>query len=116
MLLPIVWWYEHSGTYPCLSCMALNYLTIPSKPLTPILTLYFIINAIFTATSVKVEQLFSRGCLLLTYVHSHLSVQSIHALLCLGIWSKLDLIKNADVRAVSELPVALGDEAALKDG
>ncbi|KIK92031.1 hypothetical protein PAXRUDRAFT_13465 [Paxillus rubicundulus Ve08.2h10] len=27
---PIAWWYEHHGTYPCLSRMALNYLTIPA--------------------------------------------------------------------------------------
>ena len=25
----IKWWHEHRSTYPRLSCMALNYLTIP---------------------------------------------------------------------------------------
>jgi hypothetical protein len=26
-----VWWYEHRGTYPRLSAMALDYLSIPGK-------------------------------------------------------------------------------------
>ncbi|KIM66070.1 hypothetical protein SCLCIDRAFT_111557, partial [Scleroderma citrinum Foug A] len=70
--------------YPCLSCMALDYLTIP-------------------ATSIDIEHLFSCGHLLLSHVHSQLSVQSTHALLCLGIWSELNLVKNTDVNEVSEL-------------
>jgi hypothetical protein len=28
---PILWWYKQSGTYPNLSCMALDYLSIPGK-------------------------------------------------------------------------------------
>ncbi|KAJ3499225.1 hypothetical protein NLJ89_g10123 [Agrocybe chaxingu] len=45
----LLWWYEHHSIYPCLSCMALDYLCIP-------------------ATSMDVERLFSRGCLLLPHV------------------------------------------------
>ena len=26
---PIKWWYECRDTYPALSCMAINYLSIP---------------------------------------------------------------------------------------
>ena len=26
---PLSWWYENWGTYPCLWCMARDYLTIP---------------------------------------------------------------------------------------
>ncbi|KIK31665.1 hypothetical protein CY34DRAFT_102941, partial [Suillus luteus UH-Slu-Lm8-n1] len=27
----IAWWHEHCGSFPCLSHMALDYLTIPGK-------------------------------------------------------------------------------------
>jgi hypothetical protein len=26
----VIWWMQHCTTYPCLLCMALDYLTIPS--------------------------------------------------------------------------------------
>ena len=29
----IKWWYNHRSKYPCLSCMALDYLIIPGKHL-----------------------------------------------------------------------------------
>ena len=29
----IAWWYERRAVYPRLYCMALNYLTIPGRPL-----------------------------------------------------------------------------------
>ncbi|KIK92376.1 hypothetical protein PAXRUDRAFT_147492, partial [Paxillus rubicundulus Ve08.2h10] len=82
--------------YPCLSCMAADYLTIP-------------------ATLVNVEQLFSCGQLILLHVHSWLSMHSTHALLCLSVWSELSLVKNEDVRKVTELPDAVGVEE-LKEG
>ncbi|KIM54667.1 hypothetical protein SCLCIDRAFT_136230, partial [Scleroderma citrinum Foug A] len=59
------WWCKHHCTYPQLSHMALDYLTIP-------------------ATSIDVEWLFSRGRLLLSHVCSQLSAQSTCALLCLS--------------------------------
>ncbi|KIM50708.1 hypothetical protein SCLCIDRAFT_58109, partial [Scleroderma citrinum Foug A] len=67
------------STYPCLSCMAFNYLTIP-------------------ATSVDVECLFSKGCILLPHLCNRLSAQSTHALLCLGSWSQLGFVKNEDIK------------------
>ncbi|KIM52090.1 hypothetical protein SCLCIDRAFT_141934, partial [Scleroderma citrinum Foug A] len=55
------WWCKHRCTYPQLSCMALDYLTIP-------------------ATSIDVKQLFSHGCLLLSHVRSQLpALCTIHA-------------------------------------
>ena len=60
------------------------------------------------------ERLFSCGCLLLTHVHSRLSVQSTRALLCLGTWSKLKLIKDDDVRAISDLPEVLDNEEVFE--
>jgi len=94
----LVWWHEHRGMYPSLSRMALDYLTIP-------------------ATSVDVERLFSRGRLLLSHVRSRLSAQSTRALLCLGSWSRLGLVKDTDVLAVTVLDDVEGDEEPeLDDG
>jgi hypothetical protein len=56
-----------------------------------------------TATSVDVERLFSRGQFLLSYTRSQLSVLSTRALLCLGSWSLLDLVRTEDVKAVMKL-------------
>ncbi|KIM51048.1 hypothetical protein SCLCIDRAFT_52613, partial [Scleroderma citrinum Foug A] len=67
--------------YPCLSRMALDYLTIP-------------------ATSVDVEQLFSKGRVVLPYLRNCLLSQSTRALLCLRQWSKLGLVKDEDLRQV----------------
>ncbi|KIK80454.1 hypothetical protein PAXRUDRAFT_43606, partial [Paxillus rubicundulus Ve08.2h10] len=84
--------------YPHLSRMALDYLTIP-------------------AMSVNVERLFSCGCLLLLHVCSLLSTQSTRALLCLGMWSELKLIKTEDIVKVSALPDVEGDEEEVfEDG
>jgi hypothetical protein len=55
---------------------------------------------------VDVEQVFSQGWLVLSHVQSHLSVQSMHALLCLGAWCQLGLVKGNDIK------VALGEEVA----
>ncbi|KIL00688.1 hypothetical protein PAXRUDRAFT_129274 [Paxillus rubicundulus Ve08.2h10] len=78
--------------------MAIDYLSIP-------------------AMSIDVEHLFSHGHLILSHIHSHLSAQSTHALLCLGTWSKLRLIKDKDVAKVSSLPEIEGDdEVDLVDG
>ena len=80
---PLDWWYKQRRTYPQLSHMALDYLTIPGEfycgpPL-------FLWIDFITATSIDIEQLFSRGRLLLSHVCSRLSAQSTRALLCLGI-------------------------------
>lgn len=68
------------------------------------------------ATSVDVERIFSRGRLLLSHVCSRLSSQSIRALLCLGCWSTMGLVKDTDVLGVAVLPDVEGDEEALEDG
>ncbi|KIL55579.1 hypothetical protein M378DRAFT_90715, partial [Amanita muscaria Koide BX008] len=81
---PIAWWYERRSLFPRLSRMALDYLTIP-------------------ATSVDVEHLFSRGRILLSHLRNCMSAQTTRALLCLGDWSLLDLVKDEDVKKVAEL-------------
>ena len=62
------------------------------------------------------ERLFSRGRLLLTNVHSRLSVQSTRALLCLGYWSLLGLIRSEDIESITKLLDVQGDEEELKEG
>ena len=57
----------------------------------------------FPATSVDVERLFSRGWLLLSHMRSCLSVASTCALLCLGYWSSLGLVRDEDISAVTSL-------------
>ena len=67
-------------------------------------------------TSVDIERLFSRGCLLLSHVRSRLSVQSTRALLCLGSWSELNLINPDDVNSVTMLPDVEGKEQEMAHG
>ena len=57
----------------------------------------------WTATSVDVERLFSRGRLILSHMRSQLSVVSTRALLCLGSWSLRGLVRDEDVKAVALL-------------
>lgn len=54
--------------------------------------------------------MFSQGRLLLSHVRSRLSVQSTRALLCLGIWSELGLVKDSDIKAGLGLDIVCGEE------
>jgi hypothetical protein len=65
--------------------------------------------------SIDMEHVFSQGQLLLLHVHSHLSIQSTHALLCLGTWSALDLVKDSDVRACLSVNKGGKDEDDLPE-
>jgi hypothetical protein len=78
----IAWWIAKASIYPCLSRMALDFLTIP-------------------ATSTGVERMFSRGRLLLPYVRNRLSAQSTRALLCLGYWSKAGFVDEKAVLIIT---------------
>jgi hypothetical protein len=71
---------------------------------------------IYVATSTDVECVFSQGRLLLSHVCNSLSSQSTRALMCLGNWSKLGLVKNKDIYAVTMLAEVDGDEEVLEDG
>ena len=69
------------------------------------------------ATSVDVERVFSHGRLILSHVRSRLSAQSTHALICLGKWSVLGLVKDSDIQAVAAMKNIQGDEEVdLEDG
>jgi hypothetical protein len=90
--------------------MAVDYLSIPGMcPINyPILDLT---NPI--ATSVDVERVFSKGRLVLSHVRNGLSVQSTRALMCLGAWSRMDLVKDKDVMEAARLPDVDGSEPEL---
>ena len=96
------WWYERHTTYPCLSRMALDYLNIPGLPHSCFHLVSHLLTS-FQATSVDVERLFSRGRILLSHVQNRMSVQTTRAILCVGIWSKMGLVKNSDLQAVCSL-------------
>ncbi|KAF8547338.1 hypothetical protein OG21DRAFT_1425030, partial [Imleria badia] len=66
-------------------------------------------------TSIDVERLFSRGHLLLSHVQSRLSTESTHALICLGSWSLMDLIKADDLKTVAALP-DFSEEQVIEEG
>ena len=70
----------------------------------------YISDQLRVATSVPVERVFSRGRLLLSHVRNRLSAQSTRALLCLGEWSRMGLVKDKDVNAVAVLNDVSDDE------
>ena len=68
------------------------------------------------ATSTDVEHVFSQGRILLSHIRNRLSSQSICALMCLGGWSRLGLVKDKDILAVTTFAEIEGDEEALDEG
>lgn len=62
------------------------------------------------------ERVFSKGRLVLSHVRNGLSVQSTRALMCLGAWSKMGLVKDKDVMEAARLPDVKGSEAELDSG
>ncbi|EIW58934.1 HAT dimerization, partial [Trametes versicolor FP-101664 SS1] len=71
------WWNDRRASFPNLSRMALDYLSIP-------------------ATSVDPERTFSRGRLALPHTRNRLSPQSTRALMCVGNWSLAGFIHQSD--------------------
>jgi len=65
---------------------------------------------IVLAMSDNVEWFFSKGHILLSHLHSHLSVQSTHALICVRAWSLLGYVINKDIKAATTLPEELGED------
>jgi hypothetical protein len=66
-----------------------------------------------TATSVDVKWTFSQDRLVLSHLHSCLSVQSTQALLCLEVWSKMGYVKDSDLKSAAVLPEVDGKEEEL---
>ena len=76
---------------------------------------FFLLLTSLLATSIDIECLFSCSQLLLSHVRSHLSVDLTWALLCLGAWSHLGLVKNEDVLKVGALP-EVDEEDGMEGG
>jgi hypothetical protein len=76
--------------------MARDYLSIPGTRSLNLFARRLLFH--YLATSIDVERTFSQGRLLLSHVRSRLSIHSTRALLCLGTWSALDLVKDSDIR------------------
>ena len=73
-------------------------------------------NIVHLATSVDVERIFSRGRLVLSHIRNRLSAQSTRALLCLGSWSLMGMVKDEDVLKVAVMQDVEGEEEELEDG
>lgn len=61
------------------------------------------------ATSVDAKCIFSKGHLCLSRVQNRLSAQMTCALLCIGEWSRLNLICSKDIKTTSALLDIKGD-------
>ena len=96
--------------------MALDYLSIPCMYLFTSQIDHHADRYFDIATSTNVEHVFSQGRLLLLHIRNRLSSQSIHALMCLGSWSQLELVKDKDIFSVTTLVEIKGDEEALGEG
>lgn len=117
----VAWWYDHRKAYPHLSCMALDYLTIPGLCFTLHSCLPFILTSVYSpkATSVDVKHIFSHGRLLLTCVRNHLSAQTTRSLICLRYWIPLNLVKTSDIlKDISKMGDVLDGEEdqEMEDG
>ena len=97
---PLKWWCSKQEIYPRLSRMALNYLSIPGMKASIVVSDIELTNQHLSATSIDVERVFSRGRLILSHVRNRLSVETTHAIMCLGAWSQMNLITSNDVLAV----------------
>ena len=110
----------HGGTrdmWPSLACLiwigTISQFLVSNSTFYICLFTWHMLITNFLATSIDVEQVFSQGLLLLSHVCSCLSIQSMHALLCLGKWSTLDLVKDSDVRACLTVDEVGEDEEVL---
>ena len=66
------------------------------------------------ATTVDVERMFSQGRIVLSHIRNCLSSQSTRALMCVGAWSQLGLVKNNDILDV--LGEEVKEENELPEG
>ena len=101
--------------YPCLSRMALDYLSIPGRFFSLSIHYKSLLPSSL-ATSVDVEWGFSRGRLLLTHVRNWLSSQVTRALLCLGSWSLRGYVNDSDLQVVALMADIEGEDEELEEG
>ena len=55
-------------------------------------------------TLVNIEQIFSKGQILLSHLCSRLSVQSTQALMCVAAWSTMGFVKSSDIMTAAKVP------------
>jgi hypothetical protein len=67
------------------------------------------------ATTVNVKRVFSRGHLILLHIRNCLAVQSTRALLCVGVWSLLGLVKDSDIKMSVGKDDVVGKEEDLPE-
>jgi len=72
-------------------------------------------NCDFVVTSVDIERVFSKGRLVLSHIRNRMSVQSTRAVMCLGAWSRMGLVKDQDVMDIVRLPEVKESEDYLED-
>lgn len=115
---PIKYWAARTGSIPGLARMGLDYATIPGESACIDSCSDLALTArTLLATAVDVERTFSRGRLLLSHVRSQLSAQTTRALLCVGEWSRLDLLREENLKPAAALPDIDGDEEyEMEDG
>src|ERR1700722_5743453 len=89
------WWFDNRRTYPTLSCMARDYLSIPGGQHQVLHSCNYS-NQSIQATSTAVEHAFSKGHQILQFTCNVLSSLSVCASLCLGAWCHSDLIISKD--------------------
>ena len=80
----LAWWYEKCTMFPQLLRMALNYLSILGEcefVYNPINSANFELSLVML---IDIEQIFSHGQLLFSHTHSHLSTQTMCAVLCIS--------------------------------
>ena len=63
----------------------------------------------YSATSIDVERLFSKGWLILSHVRNQMSAGTTRELLCLNNWGTQGLMKMADLKEAASLPEVLDD-------
>lgn len=93
----LMWWYERRATFPGLSRMGRDYLSIPGEDFRLVRISFILLLMFILATTVDVERTFSQGRIVLSHIRNRLSSQSTRALMCVGAWSRLGLVKNNDI-------------------
>jgi len=94
---PIGWWWHHRASYPKLSKMALDYLSVPRELFHISCSSIKSSAVLLPATSTAVERVFSQGQHLLEFTRNRLSGDSIRAMLCFGDWCRKDLVDFGDI-------------------
>jgi hypothetical protein len=95
--------------------MACDYLTVLGEFSLSCHSSFCIGDLNFLATLVAVERVFSKGQLIISHIQNRLSGQSTWALMCLGAWTKQQLVKSSDLVDALKLPDVEDDDEVIVD-